>query len=298
MTTNLRTILFFLLFLVRRENAAVLAEAGSGAEGHLETAGLLGEEGTAGVEASLDGLGEASEFGFVFGVDGLEGAAGEGLLSDDFTEAGLVLDDGVGDLLGAAEGGHPHDEFDGVDVGGDDDEAGGAAFDGAGDFLDTGGEGEGSLGGDVLTLGGGAGLGEGGEAFLAGLDGFRLVLLEELEEVGAGGAVEGGAELVDGGRDLHAAFDDALLTLDGDELGPAHEAGDVTLVGDITADTEVLRAGDVLGGHGLVTLGGLFDLLGLGGVLGDNLGFLSGHFEFLFFCFVRKKRCCFSRLFL
>ena len=270
--------LFFLLFLVGREDAAVLAEAGGGAEGHLEATGLLGEEGTAGVEAGLDGLGEASEFSFVFGVDGLEGAAGEGLLTDELTEAGLILNDGVGDLLGAAEGGHPHDELDGVDVGGDDDEAGGATFDGAGDLLDTGGEGEGSLGGDVLALGGGAGLSEGGEAFLAGLDTFGLVLSEELEEVGAGGAVEGGAELVDGGGDLHAAFDDALLTLDGDELGPAHEARDVTLVGNIATGAEVLRAGDVLGGHGLVTLGGLLDLLGLGGVLGDNLGFLSGHY--------------------
>lgn len=271
--------LFVSLLLVRGENAAVLAEAGGGAEGHLEAAGLLGEVGAAGVEASLDGLGEASEFGFVFGVDGLEGDDGAVLLAGELAEAGLVLDDGVGDLLGAAEGGHPHDELDGVDVGGDDDEAGGVLLDGAGDFLEAGGEGEGGLGGDGLTLGGDLSLGGGGEALLAGLGGLRLVLLEELEEVGAGGAVEGLLELVDGSRDLHAALEDALLALEGDELGPAHEARDVALVGGVAVDTEVLRAGDVLGGHGLVALGGsLLGLLSLGGVLGDNLGFLTGHF--------------------
>ena len=271
------------LLLVRRENAAVFAEAGSGAEGHLETTGLLGEEGTAGVEASLDGLDEGVQFSFVFGVDGLEGAASQVLLADELTEASLVLDDGVGDLLSTAEGGHPHDEFDGVDVGGDDDDAGGTLLDGTGDFLETGGESEGSLGGDGLALVVSLSLGGSGEAFLAGLGGFGLVLLEELEEVGAGGAVESLTELVDGGGDLHAAFEDALLTLGGDEFGPAHEAGDVTLEGNVATSAEVLGAGDVLGGHGLVTLGGGGGglLLGLGGVLGDNLSFLTSHFVLL-----------------
>ena len=240
-----------------RENAAVLAEASSRAEGHLETTGLLGEEGTTRVEASLDGLDEAVEFSFVFGVDGLDGGAGHSLLADELTEASLVLDDGVGDLLG------------------------------------TSGEGEGSLGGDGLTLVVSLSLSGGSEAFLAGLGGLGLVLLEELEEVGAGGAVKSLAELVDGGGDLHAAFEDALLTLGGDEFGPAHEARDVTLVGNIAASAEVLGAGDVLGRHGLVTLGGNSRgglLLGLSGVLGNNLGFLSHFCEIWFFAFFKKTQ--------
>ena len=73
-------------------------------------------------QVGLGGADEGSELALVLAVDVLEGDDGGGLLVDDRAEAGLALDDDVGDTHLAAERGEEDDELDGVDIVGDDDE--------------------------------------------------------------------------------------------------------------------------------------------------------------------------------
>jgi hypothetical protein len=258
-----------------------LAEGSAGAQGELATTPLAADDLTAGEEASVDRADQILEVALILSVDLGEGSSDGGLLADGITETSLVLDDRVRDLLGAAQGGDPQDELDGLDVASNDDELGLLLLDGAGDLLETSDHRHGGLGGDgllgvlLLLLGN---LVKAGLALLAGL---RGVLLHELEELVAAGAVEDLGELVDGRGDLQAALQHTLLALHRHERGPAHEAGQVTCVWHILANTEVLGAGLERGRHGGLLGGGLSSLLVRGGSLGGGLrgllNFLSGH---------------------
>lgn len=269
-------------FLAGRGGAA-LAYLGAGAEGQLTASPLLADGITTGQEASVHGANEVLEGTLILSVHLSEGSDSAGLLADGITKTSLVLHDGVRDLLGAAQGGNPENELNGVDVVGNDNKLGLLLLDGAGDLLKARHDGEWGLGGDSLLGVGlllGGNLGEASAALLAGLGG---VLLDKLEELVAARAVENLAELVDGRGDLQAALEDTLLALHGHERGPAHEARQVARVRHILANTEVLGA-SLEGGwlsSGLLG-GGLSGLLvgsrGLGGGLRGLLDFLAGHF--------------------
>ena len=69
--------------------------------------------------------------------------------------------------------------------------------------------------------------------------GLRLVLTEDLEDLGSLVVVNSLAELVDGGWDLETLEQDALLTLDADILGPFNEAGQVLGESDVATNAEV-----------------------------------------------------------
>jgi len=148
------------------------------------------------VEVGLDGLDEGGEVLFVFGGDVTEGNGGGGLLVDEGTQTGLALDDAVGDTQFATKGREPDDQFDGVDVVGDDDELGLFGFNEGGDvvqaILDTDG---------LLSLfqGLAGSLGSSGSSqTLLLLDlSFRLVLVEQAEQLGGSVLVQSTRELVD-----------------------------------------------------------------------------------------------------
>lgn len=166
------------------------------------------------------------------------------LLVDDSAETGLALDNGVGDTHLLAERRKEDDELNRLNVVGDEDEGSLLVLNQANDVVETVLDGVGLLA-DVLLLlailDGGSLLEE--TLLLLGL-GLRSVLVEELESLGSGVAVEDVLELGQSRGDLQAHLKDLLLSLEADILGPLHHAGDVSLGLDILTDTEV--AGSLL----------------------------------------------------
>jgi hypothetical protein len=96
--------------------------------------------------AVVDGRDKLAQLGFVFTLDFGDGQDGGGLLVHDGAETGLALDNGVRDTHLAAQGGEEDDEFDGVDVVGDQDESGFLGFNQADDVVETVLDGVGFLG--------------------------------------------------------------------------------------------------------------------------------------------------------
>jgi len=72
----------------------------------------------------LDSRDQLGEFSLVLGLDLSESENRGSLATDDGTETGLTLDNGVRDTHLAAESGKEDDEFDRVDIVGDHDEVG------------------------------------------------------------------------------------------------------------------------------------------------------------------------------
>lgn len=161
---------------------------------------------------------------------------------DDRSETGLALDDGVGDTHLLAERGEEDDELDGVDVVGDEDERGLLVLNEADDVVETVLDGVGLLA-DVLLL---LALLDGGSLLqetllLLGL-GLRAVLVEELEGLRGGVAVEDVLELRERRGNLEAHRQDLLLALKTDILGPLHHARKVAAGLDVLANAEVAGA--------------------------------------------------------
>lgn len=188
-------------------------------------------------EVGLGGLDQGSQCLVVLGSDVLQGNDGGGLLVNDRTETGLVLDDNVRNTHLSAESGQEDDELNGVDVIGDDDERGLLGFDEGDTVVETvlGEQGLLAVLGRVGRLVGGLGLGLLQETSLLLLLGFRLVLVEQLEQLGGGVLVQGVAELGDRGGDLQSLVEDDLLSLESDILRPLDESGQVLLGSQVTA---------------------------------------------------------------
>lgn len=202
---------------------------------------------------------EQVKIGHVFLVNISESNASGGLHVAEFTESSLAADESVGNLLLTAESGQVDDAFDGVNIVSHDDKLSLTLFDKSGHVVKTELEvdGLGSLG--ITTL-----LSFSLKAELLLSLSLRLVLTEDLEDLGSLVVVNSLAELVDAWWDLKTLEQDALLTLDADILGPSNEAGQVLGESDSTTNAEV--AG-VLGEEGA----GLARSLA---VSNDNLAFL------------------------
>lgn len=190
-------------------------------------------------EAILDGGDELGELSLVLGADLSEGEDGSSLLVDDSAETGLALDNGIGDTHLLAERGEEDNELDGVDVVGDQDQRGLLVLNQANNVVETVLDSVGLLA-DVLLLlallDGGSLLDE--TLLLLGL-GLRAVLVEELESLGGGVAVQDVLELRDRRGDLQAHLKNLLLALEADILGPLNHAGHVALGLDVLADAKV-----------------------------------------------------------
>jgi hypothetical protein len=164
------------------------------------------------------------------------------LLVDNSSETGLALDDGVWDTHLAAQSGKEDNQLNGVNIVGDEDERSLLVLNQSNDVVETVLDGIGLLA-DILLLlarlNGGSLLVE--TLLLLNL-GLGAVLVEELEGLGGGVAVEDVLELGDGRGDLQAKVEDLLLALKADILGPLHHARQVAAGLDVLADTEVARA--------------------------------------------------------
>ncbi len=180
------------------------------------------------VVVCLDGRHEGSEIVLVFGLDIGQSDSGGSLLVNKSSETRLGLDDAIGDTHLAAEGGQPEDEFNRINIVGDDDQLGLLGFYESGDVVDTVLDHDGLL--SLIDLGTtGSLLGEGTQTSLLISIRFRAVLVKQLEELGSGVLVQGLGELVDRGRDLQTLLQDGSLTLQTNVRGPLDETGKITL---------------------------------------------------------------------
>jgi len=190
----------------------------------------------------LDGRDELGELSLVLGADLGKGEDSGGLLVDDRAETGLALHDSVGDTHLLAERGKEDDELNGLDIVGDEDKRSLLVLDEADNVVQAVLDGVGLLA-DVLLL---LALLDGGgllQETLLLLDlGLRAVLVEELEGLGGGVAVQDVLELGQRRGDLQAQLEDLLLALEADILGPLNHARKVSLGLDVLADAIVAGA--------------------------------------------------------
>lgn len=194
------------------------------------------------------------------------------LLVDNSAQTSLALHNSVGDTHLLAQRGKEDDELNRLDVVGDEDEGSLLVLNQANDVVETVLDGVGLLG-DILLL---LALLDGGSLLeetllLLGL-GLRSVLVEELESLGGGVAVEDVLELGESRGNLQAHLKDLLLSLEADILGPLDHAGDISLGLDVLADT--VAAGSLLEERVLVIVSDQA-ILGRGGEECANLGGLA-----------------------
>jgi len=189
------------------------------------------------IEESLEGLAEGLEVLEVFLVDFGQGNAGSGLGVDQLSEVGLAAHEAVWDSLLSAESREVHDQLNGVDVMGDDDELGLVLLNEGSDVVEAELEVDG-LGG----LGSGTVLGSILEAELLLLSGLGRVFGKQFKELGSLIFVDSLLELVDCGGHLQALHKNSLLSLDTNVLGPLHKASQVSLWLDVSSNSKVTRA--------------------------------------------------------
>ena len=174
----------------------------------------------------LDRRDQLCEFSLVLGLDLSESENRGSLATDDGTETSLTLDDGVRDTHLAAKGGKEDDEFDRVDIVGDDNEVRLLVLDQRNDVVQSRLDEEGLLRlVRLLAIGEVGSLGL--EANLLLLLRLSLVLVEETEELSGSVLVEDVSELSDRGRSLETLVEDNLLSLETNVLGPLDEASQV-----------------------------------------------------------------------
>lgn len=161
---------------------------------------------------------------------------------DDGTETSLALDNGVRDTHLAAQSGKKDNQLNGVNVVGDQDKRSLLVLDETDDVVETVLDVVGLLADILLLLAVGDSSSLGVETLLLLNLGLGAVLVEELEGLGSGVAVQGVLELGDRRRNLEAKVQDLLLALQTDILGPLHEAAEVAPGLDVLADTEVTGA--------------------------------------------------------
>ena len=155
----------------------------------------------------------------MFGGDFTDGDSGSGLFVDEGTEPSLAFDDAIGDSHFAAQGGQPDDQFDGINVVGNDDELSLFGFDEGGDVVESVFDGQRFLS-LVESLTGSFGSGSDSQTLLLLNFAFGLVFVEEAEQGGGRVLVQSASELVDGGGDLQTTLQNGTLTLQTNIFGP------------------------------------------------------------------------------
>ena len=179
-----------------------------------------------------------------------------GLLVYKGSETSLILDNHERDLHLTAESGHPHNEFDGVDVTGDQDKLGLLLLDKGGDVLESELDNIGDLGVLFLSSGSSNLL----DSLLLGGRSLWAVLVKKSEDSHGLVLAQSLGELVDRRGDLKTLVQDSALTLDADILRPTDETTEVTALGaDVSSNSSVTTArGEKrvggLGGLGLIVL--------------------------------------------
>lgn len=251
-----------LLGLIESNGLGTLLKLSLGLQSHDSTSPLTEKLGVL-VELFVTQVLEDLELRLVLLVDLGEGNDGSGLLVDESSETGLVLDNEEGDLHLTAEGRKPEDKLDGVNIACDEDEGSLLLLNEGGNVLQS----ELQLAGNLsrCLLSGSGGSGGVLNTLLLGGGSLRTVLVQQVEDTGGLVLSNGLGELVDGRRDLKTLVEDGTLTLDAHILWPADEAAEVTSSGaDVSTDAEGAWAGgeegvglgDLLDGGGLSLAGG------------------------------------------
>jgi len=170
-----------------------------------------------------------------------ESNAGALFSADQLSESGFAFDDAVRDVHLSAQSWQVNDNFDWVDIVGDNDELSLFSLDEVDDLVDTAGEGGWSLAWGIW-LSVSSGLGSGNESlFFLGLV-FWGVLGGQFKQLSGGLLVKSLAELVDGRRDLQSGLENGSLSLKLDVFWPSDESGQVSFWLDISADSEVFSS--------------------------------------------------------
>lgn len=161
---------------------------------------------------------------------------------DDSSETRLALHNGVWDTHLAAESWKEDDKLDWVNIVGNEDELGLLGLNEGNDVVETVLDGVWLLGDILLLLAISDSAGLLVKTLLLLNLGLRAVLVEELEGLGGGVAVEGLRELGDRWWDLQAHVEDLALALKADILGPLHHARQVARGLDVLANAIVAWA--------------------------------------------------------
>lgn len=230
-----------------------------------------------GIEVGVSGdLNKVGKVSLVLGVDVDEGQSRGSLLTDNLAETSLTLNDDVWDTLLTAESGEPHNELDGLNVVGNDDQLGLLLLNEASDVLEAILNNVGLLG---LTLTTSLILGSSQQTSLLLGRSLGSVRVQELEEEGGGVLVKGLGELVDNRGNLQALEQNSALALNADVAGPLDEASQVALGLNVTTDGEnagtSLNEGNGLLLSSLLASGSLLDGRGGGRGRGDLLARLG-----------------------
>jgi len=185
-----------------------------------------------------EGLVQSVEFGRIFLSDIGDGDAGGRLFVHQLSKSGLALDEAVRDVFVSAEVGEPHNQFNGINVVGNNDELRLFLFNESGHVVESALE-ELWLGGfgsllrfSILIL---RGFGETGFLLSTGL-GF--VFSQELEESLCFVSGQSVAELIDHWRNLQSLEENSLLSLQKDVLGPLYESRHVSLRLNVSSNLE------------------------------------------------------------
>ena len=164
------------------------------------------------------------------------------LLVNNSSKTSLTLNNSVRDTHLAAKSGKEDNQLNGVNVVSNQDKGSLLVLDEADNVVKTVLDVVGLLGDILLLLALSDGGGLGVETLLLLDLGLGTVLVEELEGLGSGVAVQGVLELSNGRRDLETEVQDLLLALKTDILGPLDETAEVALGLDVLANAEVAGA--------------------------------------------------------
>lgn len=164
------------------------------------------------------------------------------LLVNNSSKTSLTLNNSVRDTHLAAKSGQENNQLNGVNVVSNQDKGSLLVLDEADNVVKTVLDVVGLLGDILLLLALSDGGGLGVETLLLLDLGLGTVLVEELEGLGSGVAVQGVLELSNGRRDLETEVQDLLLALQTDILGPLDETAEVALGLDVLANAEVAGA--------------------------------------------------------
>lgn len=160
---------------------------------------------------------------------------------DDSAEPGLALHNGIWNAHLSAESRKEDDELDGIDIVGNEDQAGLLVLNQANDVIETVLDGVWLLANILLLLAIRNSGGLGGKTLLLRGLGLRAVLVQEFEGLGGSVAVEDILELSNRWGDFQAEVEDLALALEANILRPPNHAGEVAPGLNVLADAIVAR---------------------------------------------------------
>jgi len=158
---------------------------------------------------------------------------------DDSAEPGLALHNGIWNAHLSAESRKEDDELDGIDIVGNEDQAGLLVLNQANDVIETVLDGVWLLANILLLLAIRNSGGLGGKTLLLRGLGLRAVLVQEFEGLGGSVAVEDILELSNRWGDFQAEVEDLALALEANILRPPNHAGEVAPGLNVLADAIV-----------------------------------------------------------